>query len=165
MERKACFHKGVMARMVCGLFRCQARVSCGLEVISAPKLPYNRDVCTVVWWAQGSCHDGTRQAEGLSNKVKRYNQHFNVHLLINFMGLSLQHFLNSHFKPCWFLLILNQKFQFISVHLLRQAGPKTIHFNSCWMRPKKDFPLKLSNYTCKHTVSVVSIVKKTYLLQ
>lgn len=27
--------------MVCGLFRFQARVSCGLEFISAPKLLYN----------------------------------------------------------------------------------------------------------------------------
>lgn len=48
MGRKAFFHKGVMSVMVCGLLKCQAKVSCGLEVISAPDLPYNGYVCTVV---------------------------------------------------------------------------------------------------------------------
>lgn len=127
MERKACFHKGVMSGMVCGLFRCQARVSCGLEVISAPKLPYNRDVCTVVWWARGSCRDGTRRAEGLSNKVKCYNQHFHIHLFLCSAGSSLQHVVGAS-------VISNHVdsfscIQFISVHLLCRTGSKASHFN------------------------------------
>lgn len=55
MERKACFHKEEPSVIVCGLFTCQALVSCGFKVISAPKLLHN--VCTVAWQAPHTWHE------------------------------------------------------------------------------------------------------------
>lgn len=66
MERKACFHKGEPSVIVCGLFTCQALVSCGFKVISAPKLLHNGNVCTVArqarhTWRERAQHSTTSE--------------------------------------------------------------------------------------------------------